>query len=45
MTSDSPSPLPSLGAVTLLRALFKPFIEDGKAVPAYAIVPINFQLD
>ncbi|HJV51840.1 MAG TPA: TonB family protein [Noviherbaspirillum sp.] len=28
-----------------LRALFKPFIEDGKAVPAYAIVPINFQLD
>ncbi len=29
----------------VLRALFKPFIEDGKAVPAYAIVPINFQLD
>ncbi|KIF82128.1 energy transducer TonB [Noviherbaspirillum autotrophicum] len=28
-----------------LRALFKPFIEDGKAVPAYAIIPINFQLD
>lgn len=29
----------------VMRALFKPFIEDGKAVPAYAIVPINFQLD
>jgi protein TonB len=26
------------------RALFKPFIEDGKPVPAYAIVPINFQI-
>ncbi len=26
------------------RALFKPFIEDGKPVAAYAIVPINFQL-
>lgn len=29
----------------VLRALFKPFIEDGKAVPAFAIVPINFQLE
>ena len=29
----------------VLRALFKPFMEDGKAVPAYAIVPIRFQLD
>lgn len=29
----------------VLRAIFKPFIEDGKAVPAYAIVPIRFQLD
>ena len=29
----------------VLRAVFKPFIEDGKAVPAYAIVPIRFQLD
>lgn len=27
------------------RALFKPFIEDGKPVSAYAIIPINFQLD
>jgi periplasmic protein TonB len=29
----------------VLRAVFKPFIEDGKAVSAYAIVPIRFQLD
>lgn len=29
----------------VLRALFKPFMEDGKAVAAYAIVPIRFQLD
>ncbi|WP_334188333.1 energy transducer TonB [Noviherbaspirillum sp.] len=26
------------------RALFKPFMEDGKPVAAYAIVPINFQI-
>jgi len=29
----------------VLRAVFKPFMEDGKAVAAYAIVPIRFQLD
>lgn len=29
----------------VLRAVFKPFIEDGKAVPAFAIIPIRFQLD
>lgn len=29
----------------VLRALFKPFIEDGSPVAAYAIVPIKFQLD
>jgi protein TonB len=27
------------------RAVFKPFIEDGKPVARYAIVPITFQLD
>lgn len=27
------------------RALFKPFIDDGKAAAAFAIVPITFQLD
>jgi periplasmic protein TonB len=29
----------------VLRAMFKPFMEDGRPVPAYAIVPIRFQLD
>lgn len=29
----------------VLRAVFKPFMEDGKAVPAWAVVPIRFQLD
>ncbi|WP_292931510.1 energy transducer TonB [Noviherbaspirillum sp.] len=29
----------------VLRALFKPFLDDGKAVAAYAIIPIRFQLD
>jgi len=29
----------------VLRALFKPFMEDGRPVPAYAVVPIRFQLD
>ncbi|MQR02183.1 energy transducer TonB [Glaciimonas soli] len=28
----------------MLRALFKPYMENGKAIPVYAIVPINFQL-
>lgn len=29
----------------VLRALFKPYLEDGKAIPVYAIVPINFTLN
>lgn len=29
----------------VIRALFKPYMEDGKAVSVYAIVPIKFQLD
>jgi len=28
----------------LMRALFKPYMEDGKAMPVYVIVPINFHL-
>ncbi|AIY43577.1 Ferric siderophore transport system [Collimonas arenae] len=28
----------------VMRALFKPYTEDGKALPVFAIVPINFQL-
>jgi protein TonB len=26
-----------------LRALFKPYIEDGKPAAVYVLVPINFQ--
>lgn len=43
-TSGSPR-LDEAARQAVLRALFKPFIEDGKAVAAYAIVPIKFQLD
>lgn len=28
----------------VLRATFRPYLEDGKAIPVYAIVPINFTL-
>jgi protein TonB len=28
----------------VMRATFKPYIEDGKAIPVYAIIPINFTL-
>ena len=27
------------------RALFKPYVEDGRAMPVYVVVPIGFQLD
>lgn len=29
----------------VMRALFKPYLEDGRPAPAYAIVPINFTLN
>lgn len=29
----------------VLRAVFKPYVEDGKAIPVYVSVPINFQLN
>ena len=28
----------------IARALFKPYLEDGRAIAVYAIVPITFQL-
>lgn len=31
--------------LAVLRAVFKPFMENGRAVAAYAIVPIRFQLN
>jgi protein TonB len=42
--SSGSSNLDEAGRQAVLRALYKPYIEDGKAVPVYALVPINFQL-
>ncbi|WP_348693780.1 TonB family protein [Duganella fentianensis] len=36
--------LDEAGRQAVLRALYKPYIEDGKAIAVYALVPINFQL-
>ena len=36
--------LDEAGRQAALRALFKPYMEDGKAVPVYVLVPINFSL-
>lgn len=33
------------GRDAVMRATFKPYIEDGKAIAVYAIVPINFTLN
>ncbi|SFV06677.1 energy transducer TonB [Pseudoduganella namucuonensis] len=36
--------LDEAGRQAVMRTLFKPYMEDGKAIPVYALVPINFQL-
>ncbi len=36
--------LDEAGRQAAMRALFKPYLEDGKAVPVYVLVPINFSL-
>lgn len=33
------------GRKAVLHALFKPYIDKGKATPVYALIPIHFQLD
>jgi protein TonB len=43
-TSGSPR-LDEAARQAVLRAMFKPHIEDGKATSVYAIVPITFHLD
>lgn len=35
--------LDEAGRVAAMRALFKPYMEDGKPVAVYVLVPINFQ--
>lgn len=36
--------LDEAGRQAVMRTQFKPYMEDGKAIPVYALVPINFQL-
>ncbi|WP_338767840.1 energy transducer TonB [Massilia sp. METH4] len=36
--------LDEAGRTAAMRSLFKPYMEDGKAVPVYVLVPINFKL-
>jgi len=38
------SNLDEAGRQAAMRALFKPYLEDGKAIPVYVIVPINFRM-
>lgn len=42
--SSGSEKLDEAGRQAVLRALYKPHVEDGKPVPVYALVPINFQL-
>jgi protein TonB len=43
-TSSGFSRLDEAGRQAGLRVLFKPHMEDGRAVPVYVILPLNFQL-
>ena len=43
-TSSGFSRLDEAGRQAGLRVLFKPHLEDGRAVPVYVILPLNFQL-
>ncbi|TWI61515.1 protein TonB [Pseudoduganella lurida] len=42
--SSGSANLDEAGRQAALRSLFKPYMEDGKAVPVYVLVPINFKL-
>ena len=42
--SSGSSRLDEAGRQAALRALFKPYIEDGRPVAVFVIVPLNFQL-
>lgn len=43
-TSSGSPRLDEAGRQAALRALFKPYLEDGRAVAVFVIVPLNFQL-
>ncbi len=42
--SSGSTNLDEAGRLAAMRSLFKPYMEDGKAVPVYVLVPINFKL-
>lgn len=42
--SSGSSRMDEAARTAVLRATFRPYLEDGKAIPVYAIVPINFTL-
>lgn len=42
--SSGSSRLDDAARQAVMRSLFKPYMEDGKPMPVFAIVPINFQL-
>ncbi len=42
--SSGSSNLDEAGRQAALRALYKPYLEDGKPVSVYVLVPINFQM-
>jgi protein TonB len=42
--SSGSSNLDEAGRQAAMRTLFKPYVEDGKAIPVYVLVPINFQM-
>lgn len=44
-TSSGSARLDEAGRQAVQRAVFKPYVENGKPVPVFVIVPIAFQLD
>jgi protein TonB len=44
-SSSGKTSLDLAGLEAARRALFKPYVENGKAMPVYALVPIHFKLD
>jgi len=42
--SSGSANLDEAGRQAAMHALYKPYVEDGKAIAVYALVPVNFQL-
>ncbi|MES2931883.1 MAG: TonB family protein [Pseudomonadota bacterium] len=43
--SSGSARLDEAGRQAVLRSVFKPYLENGKAIAAFTLLPINFQLD